>query len=243
MQNPVLGRRPSPPVAAVVSLLATLAACAPGRTAPPTGAPVADPHAAVAELQRLTTPAGPRQATFAWSLDEAGSRLRGRGVARFEAPERVRLDLFGARGETYLSAALVGDEFRVPPGVAGSVALPSPALLWGAVGVVRPPTDARLESATQTQSELRLRYAGSGGETFEFVADTSPATPRLVRISRAGRTGVRETLQLSYDAGGQLQSARYRDLDAYRELVLTVESMAEVASFPSTIWSPDGTAR
>jgi hypothetical protein len=225
--------------AITMSAALALGGCAP-RMAPPAGAPVADPEAAAAALQRASIPDAARQATFAWTLDEAGSRLRGRGVARYVAPERIRLDLFGPRGETYLAAALVNEEFRVPNTVAPTAPLPSAALLWATVGVVKPPADARLLSVTETQRELIVRYATENGETFEYRASGDPL--RLTAIARAGRTGVSETIQLTRDATGELQSARYRDLAAYRELVLTLEAMTEVASFPPTIWSPDGTA-
>ena len=122
----------------LLGLWALLSGCVP-RTNPPLGAPLLDPEAAVAELRSATVPASARRASFAWALLESGSRLRGEGVVRFEAPERLRLDLFGPRGETYLAAALVGEEIRIPPQLAGQVALPSPSLLWGALGVLRPP--------------------------------------------------------------------------------------------------------
>jgi len=220
-------------------LAAALAACGP-RTAP-VGTPVADPETAAAQLQAATAIDGPRQVNFGWTLDESGSRVRGRGVARLVAPERIRLDLFGQRGESYVSAALVDGEFRVPGGVAGAVPLPSPALLWGAVGVVQPPAGARLAGASATDREIVVRYETGGGETFEYRAAGEPL--RLNSMSRAGRTGVIESLQLSWGADGVLQNTRYRNLEAFRELVFTVESVDAVAAFPPSIWSPDGTAR
>jgi hypothetical protein len=214
--------------------------CVP-RTPGPAGTPVADPETAAAEVQRASVPATPQQVTFGWTLNEAGSRLTGRGVARLVAPERLRLDLFGPRGETYLSAALIDDEFRVPEGLAGALTLPSPSLLWGAVGVVRPPAGAQLASVTATERELIVRYVAPDGDTFEYRA--ADEALRLTSVSRASRTGVSETLQLTRDATGGLESTRYRDLAAYRELVLTIEATQEVASFPPNIWSPDGPAR
>ncbi|CAN5632992.1 hypothetical protein BH23GEM3_BH23GEM3_26650 [soil metagenome] len=212
--------------------------CVP-RAGAPAGTPVPDPTAAAAELQRGSIPAGPRQAAFEWSLNEAGSRLSGRGVARFEAPERLRLDLFGPRGETYLSGALVGDEFRVPTGAAGSVSLPSPTLLWGALGVVRPPSGAELLDAVATdEGTLVVRYRSAGGDTFEYHAAAAGAAPLLTRVARPARGGVHEDLQLTRHAGGELASTRYRDLAAYRELVLTFESVTDATSFPPNIWSP-----
>jgi hypothetical protein len=226
--------------AAAFALPALTLACAPGARAP-AGTPVADPEAAAAELRRASLPAGPRQVTFAWTLDEAGSRLRGRGVARLVAPERVRLDLFGPRGETYLSAALVGDEFRLPEAAAGTVTLPSPALLWAAVGVVQPPAEARLASATATERELIVRYATEDGESFEYRATGEPL--RLTSVTHAARNRVTETMNLSWSAEGQLESTRYRDVVAFRELLLTMEGVVEVVSFPPGIWRLDAGAR
>ena len=79
--------------------LAVLAGCTPppapvAGPAPEPGQPAADPAPLAAELQRATLPASARQVNFGWELDEAGSRFRGRGVARFRAPDRFRLDLF-----------------------------------------------------------------------------------------------------------------------------------------------------
>jgi hypothetical protein len=225
---------------ATVIVAATVAGCS-GAGAP-AGSPVADPDAAAAELQTATRPGAPLQVTFAWSLDEAGSRLRGRGVARLEAPERIRLDLFGPRGETYLAAALVGDTFHLPAAVpAEQVVLPPPALLWAAVGVVRPSTDSRLLDAATANGQLVLRYSERNGETVEYVADMEPL--RLVRATRDAPGAQRETLILGFGADGELSTARYRNLGAYRELVLEIEAMDEVSPFPSSIWRPDVASR
>jgi hypothetical protein len=232
---PTIARR----VRAGAVVLALAAAGCAGAGAP-AGTPVADPEGAARELSRATTPASPQQFSFEWTLDEAGSRLRGRGVARVEAPDRIRLDLFGPRGETYLSAALVGDEFRLPQGMAGAVPLPSPALLWGALGVVRPPADARVVEATTADAALTVRFAAPNGETFTYRAAGEPL--RLETLARAGRAGTRESLQLTHDERGVIRTTRYRELDAFRELILTVESVTDVASFPAEIWSPGAPA-
>lgn len=212
------------------------AACAAANPAP-VGAPVADPAATAAELIRATTPSAPRRTTFAWELNEAGSRVRGRGVVRSEAPERLRLDLFGPRGETYLSAALVADSFRVPPQAEG-FALPSPALLWGALGVVRPPSGAALERATTAGAQTTLRYVAPAGDRFDFVLEGAADSVQLRRVERIARGGVVETLELSWSAPRVLARARYRDLAAYRELILTLEENVDVSAFPDAIWNP-----
>jgi hypothetical protein len=214
-------------------------ACVPG--APPPagplpGEPAADPAAVAAALRASTLPEGPRHATFGWELDEAGARFRGRGVARFEAPERFRLDLFGPRGESYLAGALVGDEARVPAAVEERFALPSPALLWATVGVVRPPGDARLAEASERGGAVALRYLLPGGDVLEYRARDG----RLESLRRLRGRGVAESVELAHDQRG-VARAVYRDWPAYRSLTLTVESLTDAAPFDEAIWSPPGT--
>src|SRR5690606_39182942 len=180
---------------------------------------------------------GPRQAAFTWTLEEAGSRVSGRGVVRYVAPERLRLDLFGPRGETYLAASLVGDEFRLPPAATQAVELPSPALLWAALGVFRAPPGGTLASATAGEGGASLTY-GEGEERFGFRAEEAGGTLRLSQVERIGRSGVLETVRLEYEAAGGLQRTRYRDWSAFRDLVFELESVRDVESFPESIWTP-----
>jgi hypothetical protein len=221
---------------------ASVVGCAGGVPAP-VGAPIADPAVVVGEVTRSTTPTAPQRAAFGWTLDESGTRVRGRGVARYQAPDRLRLDLFGPRGETYLAAALVGDSFRIPPGASAQVPLPSPALLWGALGVVAPPAGATLVSATEADESLMLRYETGDGQLFQFRVTRGADRHRLRSVERLGRTGVLESVQLAYGTSGALEQARYRDWAAVRDLILNVESITDVASFPSDIWNPTGAAR
>lgn len=213
-------------------------ACAPS-VAPPAGTPAPDPQPVADRLVRGTLPPSPQRAAFGWELNEAGARLRGQGVVRAQAPERLRLDLFGPRGETYLAAALVEESFRVPPAVAGRFPLPSPALLWGALGVIRPPAGGRLVAASTEGEATTLRYQTAQGETVEFRAEGA----RLRSVRRVGKSGALESVELTRSAGGEIQRAEYRDWAAYRTLVLTPESITNVEAFPESTWTPAGAAR
>lgn len=227
-----------------------LAACTP--PAPPSTGPAPDPSAPAGsqpaagpsreemqrtadELARATVPASPRQLNFGWELDEAGARFRGRGLARFEAPRRVRLDLFGPRGETYLAAAMVDGEVRAPQALLERFRLPSPGLLWGAVGVIAPPAEARLlETATRGQ-ETTLRYQ-LGEDILEYRSENG----RLRSVRRRRGSSVAESIDLTYNDTG-LARAQYRDWAAFRTLNLTLESSTDVQQFPEETWRPAGT--
>jgi hypothetical protein len=218
-----------------------LAACAPAATSQPSpapgqpAAPAADPAAIAAAAARGTVPASARQLGFGWSLDEAGARFQGRGVARIVAPSRFRLDLFGPRGETYLAAALVDGEARVPAALTERFRLPSPALLWATVGVIAPPSDARLQTAVTDGDETTLRYQ-LAGDVLEYRTRGG----RLQTVRRNSRGGTAESIDLTWNDQG-LARAQYRDWAAYRTLNLTLESSNDVSSFPEATWTPPGT--
>jgi hypothetical protein len=230
--------------------LVALAACAsaPAPATGPTPAPdgpaqapstqTQDAAAIAAQLQRATLPSSPRQASFTWALDESGARFNGRGVARYQAPDRFRLDLFGPRGETYLAAALVGETPRVPATLEQRFRLPSPALLWGALGIVRPPAAARLLDASTSSGTTVVRYDLGAEGTLEYRA--RGGVLQTVRRVRGG--GVQESIDLEH-TGSNLRSARYREWTALRTLNLSLESTNDVASFSEDIWSPPGTSR
>lgn len=209
----------------------------PPRPTPAAAAPAQDSIAAA--LRRATLPSSPRQLRFAWALDEAGSRFNGAGVARIEAPDRFRLDLFSPRGDSFLAASLVDETPHVPPQVAQRFKLPSSALLWAAVGVVRPPAAARLVSATDEGGRVTVRYDLGADGTLEYHARDG----RLDSVRRSRSGGVQETVELERGPDGSLKSARYRDQAAYRTLNLTLQSSTDVASFSPDVWSPPGAGR
>ncbi|MQA89108.1 MAG: hypothetical protein GEU90_02555, partial [Gemmatimonas sp.] len=201
----------------ILGASSAVSGCAASRLGGPVGEVAADPAALETEIASTTTPASPLQVNFGWTLNEGGSRVNGRGVVRFEAPERARLDLFGPRGETYLMAALVDEEYRLPPGAADTAVLPSPSLLWSAVGVLRPPADARLESATTTDMSADLRYRTPNGEIFAYTFTRDPAADSfaLTRLERAAGRGVIESVNVDRDGDGTISRTRYRNWSEY----------------------------
>ena len=208
---------------------ATLIACAarPGTTAPD---PNADPGLAsvVIEANRPTSPLGIR---FDWEAREREGRFTGQGAARVEAPERARLDLFGPRGEGYLSAAIVDGDLLLPPSTAADL-VPPPSLLWGALGIFQPPAEGELTRSEQKGERLRLEYrAGDDAWTFEFQND------RLLRIELKERSCARKTIELKGEGSASLpREAVYRDWAAFTELKIKVGEVEEVDSFPPDTW-------
>ncbi len=119
-----------------------------------------DPTVAATAIEG-TAPDRPLQAVFDWEMRDGDARFHGSGAARIQPPYRVRLDLFGPRGDGYLSAAAVGMELRLPP-TANPVPLPPAAMMWAALGVVSPPPEARLVGTRVTTAARELHYETNG---------------------------------------------------------------------------------
>lgn len=177
----------------------------------------------------------PVRIVFRWRLNESGARLEGEGVARLAPPARARLDLFTQNGETAARVALVDGELRLPPGVDRRLVPPAP-LLWTSLGVFRPGEDAELRGASGPRNELRLSYALPDGGTLRY--DLREEKVRAAELRRDGH-GV-ERVRVSWNGNERFPSeARYRDLAAFRELTVTMESIERVEPYPDEIWRPD----
>lgn len=225
----------------VAAGLVLVAGCASSRLPAVTGTPVVDPAAVAADLSIGSVPERPFQVNFDWTLEEGGSRASGKGVVRVEAPERIRLDLFGPRGETYLAAALTEGVYRFPSTVRSPIELPSAVLLWGALGIFQLPAGAALSSATVDGSSTDLRYAAPGGDLylFTFTSEGASVQSRLQRVERAIGQGVVESVSIIRGEDGAVTRTEYRDWSAFRNLTLIVETRRDVDPFPPEIWRPD----
>lgn len=225
------GSRPrGAPRGTLLLLAATLAGCASSPEAPAAAAP-ADPAIAAAALAG-TAPSAPVHAVFGWKLEEPSTRFTGRGVARVTAPYRARIDLFGPRGEAYLSAVLVEDELRLPPGAPSGLVPPAP-LLWSALGVVRPPGDARLVETSVRGERTVLGYDTEQG-SWRYTLESG----RLVSVQHEAHGGGRHTVTLTPDATAPApRTAVYRDWLAYRELTLELEQADHVEGFSPDIFT------
>jgi hypothetical protein len=190
-----------------------------------------DPAVATDAVE-TTAPQRAIQVAFAWQAHEGDARFTGQGVARIEPVYRARLDLFGPRGDTYLSAALVGNDLRLPPGVP-AFQLPPPALMWAVLGVVAPPQGATLVGTREQSGQTELYY-DVGGSILLYTLEGG--TLRSVRFEEPGR---RRLVELSGSAAHGLPvRAVYRDPAGAVELMLNLERIDEAEPFPPDIWHP-----
>jgi hypothetical protein len=221
----------SAPFALAGALL--LAACGPKRVA--VVGPAADPAMTAERLLDRTVLPGPTRIDFSWTLNEQGSRVDGVGVARVEPPYRARLDLFLDNGETVVSAAVVEDELRLPPGAPDDV-LPPVDLMWGVLGVFRPIDGATLDGGDRLENGAeRLRYRLDTRTELHFEVGENEV--RAVELLEGG--ALVQWVRLDGAEGERFPaSATYRNLVDFRELVITRKSVAAAESFDPSIWDP-----
>lgn len=192
-----------------------------------------DPGVAAAAIE-ATAPDRPLSVVFDWRIRDGEARFSGSGSARIQPPLRARLDLFGPRGDGYLSAALVDREIRLPAGV-DAPRLPPPAMMWAVLGVVHPPVGATLVGTRDEPGHTELHYTVGDGRVRYRLHDG-----RLGQVLWDGPHG-RMVVEVSGGAEfGLPKEAIYRDMSASTELMLNLERVDEVDPYPPETWNPGG---
>ncbi len=210
----MLSRSLSLPLVGALVLL--VIGCAP-RARPLVGAPAPS----VLPVARVS---GHTRLIFRWEYADGTIVGRGEGVARLAGPDSLRLDFFldgGAGGGT---AFLIGDSITAPGGDLVRRLLPTPILLWAAVGRLDVPpavdTVARLDGAS-------LR-ADIGKEPLFRVTFVDSRLTRLERIEN-GR------LQ-EWVSRPDSTIVEYRHEGTGRQLSLKINRRETVESFDSDVW-------
>jgi hypothetical protein len=219
-----------------IGVLLLLAGCAPAAVQTPGTQEPPQPQLAQ-QLTDSTALRRPLHLVFSWNFTEENARFSGRGATRVQPPYHARLDLFGPRGETYLAAAAVGDELRLPEAMSPALRaiVPPVALMWTALGVLRAPEGATLQYTQQRGDTLTVGYTRDR-ERWSFRA----VGGRLQYAEWNGPDSGRKTVELRGAGSHNLPAvAVYRDWTAFRELTLTLDQVNEVASFPADTWYPD----
>lgn len=170
---------------------------------------------------------------FRWSAQEPEFRGSGHGVARIEPPYRARLDLFLDNGEAVAMAAIVGDDLRLPDGIAEGL-IPPPPLLWASLGVFRPGDRASFVEGRGAGDQLQVTYEDPTGLGLRF----SIVGRRVSEAALLSGTDAVQTLEVAPpDAQGAYPSKfTYRHIPDFRELKVELESVEVVGPFPPDIW-------
>lgn len=177
-----------------------------------------------ATLPVFPLPVTPQKITFKWELNQSSIVARGEGVARLQAPDHARVDLFLGGGFGAAAAAvLVGDSLFVPPGSNGRDLVPPAPLLWAALGrlALPPVADTTIRVSGDT-----LRASLGAPVQWRVTAVGSQLT-RVERIS-----GDRIVESVDRIPG---KKVRY-ELSGRRSLVLDIEIQQPVPPFDASIW-------
>ena len=197
--------------------------------------PLPDPLAAARETATRTSLTAPARVEFRWMLNEAGSRVDGIGVVRIEPPAKARIDLFLDNGEGVLSAALVGDELRLPQGAPDDI-LPPVELMWGTLGVFRPMMSSELIGADELENAgHRYRYTSGDGSAIHYEVKHD-----LVRVVEMldGASVIQSVHLVTSEGDGYPTEATYRNRVEFRELKITRTAIVPTDSFDPSIWDP-----
>lgn len=169
---------------------------------------------------------GTRQIVFRWEYNEESIVARGEGVARLAAPDSARLDFFVDGGFGSGHALLFGDRFVAPGGDLVRSMLPSPPMLWAAVGrLAVPPANDTV--ATVDGGVLRADI----GRDPRWRATISDG--RLTSLEHVENGRVSESVVRASDG-----SVRYANPKARRMLRITITREETVPGFDASIWRP-----
>ena len=176
-------------------------------------------------------PPGQRKVTFRWEYRDRDLLARGEGRALIAPPDSVRLDFAVAGGMGSGHAFLFGD--TVVSGGGGERIkryLPSPVLLWAALGRFQVPasdTTVRVDGDT-----LRADLGTSGSDPAKSnVWRVAFTDARLVGLERLSAGRVRETV-----ARRKNEDIRFENPSAGRSLTLTHVRSDTVAEIDPELW-------
>ncbi len=184
------------------------------------GTPV--PPASLPPLQLTSN----RHVVFRWEFTEDFIVARGDGVARLAPPDSARLDFFADGGFGSGYALIFGDRIVTPGGNPVSGMLPSPPMLWAAVGRLAVPPSPDTVAAVDG-SVLR---ADIGRDPRWRVTITDGRFALLEHI--AGNTVV-ESVSRAPDG-----TVRYSNPRSRRMLRITITREEDVRGFDASIWHP-----
>ena len=200
-------------------LILALAACS-RAVAPLRGTPA--PPSSIPRFE-LT---GARQIVFRWEYNEEWIVARGEGVARLVAPDSARLDFFADGGFGSGHALLFGDRVLAPGGDLVRNMLPSPPMLWAAVGrLAVPPAN---DTVATVDGGLLRADIGRDPRWRVTISDGRFAALEYLRNER-----VSESIARAADG-----SVRYANTRARRTLRITITRAEIVTGFDASIWRP-----
>jgi len=218
-----------------IAALALLAGC-PTTVAPLVGVPLAAGDAEAARAWATSTV--PRHRTafrFKFAYQDEGRSWGGHGTARVAPADSLRFDYTGPLGLGSGAAVVVGDSVMwADPAENFRSLVPAVAILWTALGMVRPPgAEATVERAESPPRSI-WRFV-QHGDTLDYVASTDGAT-RILESEWRKDGKVRARCRTEFGAGAQPAKAHVTFPEVPARLDFTVVAVDTAAVFAPAIW-------
>lgn len=174
-------------------------------------------------LPRTMASSAPERIVVDWRYADVDFAVQGEGLVRIAPPDSARLDFFLNGGYGGGSAVLIGDSISAPGASTVDRVLPSPPLLWAALGrlaVQGPDTTIRVDGDT-----LRAEIGPAPRWRAAFVDE------RLVRLERIEEDRVTDVVVRE-----DTISVRYERSSPRRRLDISIVGRQTTRGFDADIW-------
>jgi len=200
-------------------------------TAVESGPPLADPAAIAARLGSRAGSEAPASLRFGWQYGDRRGDVRGDGLARFNPPDSLRIDLFTS-GDVAMAVASAGGRLT-SLGEIEEIELPPRAFVFAMAGLFRPDEGEPLGYLAGGDSVL-VYGSGDGTRDVFYVRE---GRLRRVETRRGGRV-LRFVAVEWPETGAWPAGAEFRDLERPSRVRWTIESVrAPVARHASEIYA------
>lgn len=198
-----------------------------------TGPPIPDPASTAARLLRRSGPDEPSDVRFEWTYSDRRGRVDGDGLARFNPPDSLRLDLFTS-GDVAMAVALAGSTLT-SLGQIEDVEVPPGAFLFAMAGLFRPSPGTGPQGFA-ADGDTVLVY-GTEADRLYFFARAG----RLVKVEERRHGSLRRKVELEWGEGERSswpRQAEFRDLDEPSRVRWTIgETRVREAPYPGDIFA------
>lgn len=195
-----------------------------------TGPPITDPAETASRLLERSGADAPSYVRFEWSYSDRRGDVDGEGVARFNPPDSLRLDLFTS-GDVAMQVALAGGALSTL-GQIEDVEVPSPPFLFAMAGLFRPDSDA-VPRGFVAGGDTVLVYE-PGPTALYFFTESG----RLAQVEERRGNRVLRKVELEWGDNPRWPAeAEFRDLDQPSRVRWRIrETRIEEDPYPSDIF-------
>lgn len=196
-----------------------------------TGPPITDPAGTASRLLERSGADAPSFVRFEWAYSDRRGSIDGEGVARFNPPDSLRLDLFTS-GDVAMQVALAGETLSTR-GQIEDVEIPSRPFLYAMAGLFRPDSGA-VPRGFVANGDSVLVYESEPTSLYFFIE-----AGRLAKVEERRGSRVLRKVELEWSDNPRWPAeAEFRDLDEPSRVRWRIgETRIEEEPYPSDIFT------